>query len=156
MQPGSDHGSLNLRRPVYAKLKNAIDRTGPHVRVWDIDMAKHARARRKRLIVAEEAGAVVGFARYGPPDRVKPVGLLYLLYVDPGAWSTGAGRALTDFAVADMTAMGLTSATLSVLEDNHRARRFYEAGGWTAQDETEEADYGGAPLVSRVYAKALP
>jgi GNAT superfamily N-acetyltransferase len=79
--------------------------------------------------VAEEAGRVVGFASMGPSRDEGGVGELYAIYVDPEAWSSGIGRALVARAEGRLAA-DYSDATLWVLEDNPRARRFYQAAGW--------------------------
>ena len=72
---------------------------------------------------------VVGFASVGPSRDEPGIGELYAIYVIPSAWSTGAGRALLERA-EERLAEDYDEATLWVLEDNPRARRFYEAAGW--------------------------
>jgi GNAT superfamily N-acetyltransferase len=79
--------------------------------------------------VAEENGRVVGFASVGPSRDEGGIGELYAIYVDPEAWSTGIGRVLIGRA-EERLADDYTEATLWVLEENARARRFYEAAGW--------------------------
>jgi ribosomal protein S18 acetylase RimI-like enzyme len=84
---------------------------------------------------------VVGFAATGPSrddDGLDGVGELYGIYVDPEAWGTGAGRALIG-AAEDALARDFAEATLWVLEDNPRARRFYELAGWR-WDGTRKSD----------------
>jgi GNAT superfamily N-acetyltransferase len=89
-------------------------------------------------IVCENDGTVVGFASTGPSRDEDELGEVYAIYVDPDAWSTGAGRAL--MASAEST-LGATyaAALLWVLEDNPRARRFYERAGW-APDGVRKAE----------------
>ncbi|MGY1603500.1 N-acetyltransferase family protein [Geodermatophilus sp. SYSU D00815] len=70
--------------------------------------------------VAERAGAVVGFAAVDGT-------WLEQLYVDPDAWGTGVGRTLLD-AVRTARPQGLR---LHVFARNERARRFYEAAGFS-------------------------
>jgi GNAT superfamily N-acetyltransferase len=79
--------------------------------------------------VAEHDGAVVGFASVGPSRDLRGVGELYAIYVDPDEWSTGAGRALIERAEEQLRA-DYEEVALWVLEDNPRARRFYERAGW--------------------------
>jgi GNAT superfamily N-acetyltransferase len=80
--------------------------------------------------VAENGeGMVVGFSSVGPSRDVRGLGELYAIYVDPDAWSTGAGRALIERAEEQLRAE-YDVATLWVLEDNPRARSFYERFGW--------------------------
>jgi GNAT superfamily N-acetyltransferase len=80
-------------------------------------------------VVAEDGGRVVGFATTGPSRDQEGIGELYAIYVEPDAWSTGTGRALIERAEAEL-ARSYAEATLWVLEDNPRARRFYEHAGW--------------------------
>ncbi len=81
--------------------------------------------------VAEDAGRVVGFVSVGPSRDEVGLGELYAIYVDPERWSNGAGRALIAIA-EERLASDYDSALLWVLEDNPRARHFYERAGWTA------------------------
>jgi ribosomal protein S18 acetylase RimI-like enzyme len=88
--------------------------------------------------VCEDGGRVVGFASTGPSRDEDEIGELYAIYVDPGAWSTGAGRALMAAAEAQL-ASEYDAALLWVLEDNPRARGFYERAGW-APDGVRKAE----------------
>ena len=89
-------------------------------------------------IVCEDDGSVVGFASTGPSRDEDDLGEVYAIYVDPDAWSTGAGRALMTAAEAALAAE-FGAALLWVLEDNPRARRFYERAGW-APDGIRKAE----------------
>ena len=100
-------------------------------------------AERTRVLVAEEHGEVVGFAMVGrsrDPDARASLGELYALYADPSRWSRGVGRELMRAAVSALRELGFDEATLWVLDDNPRARRFYEAGGWLLEDGTAKRD----------------
>ena len=102
---------------------------------WQSD-AERWRARlahrtpRAAAFVAERGGKVVGFATCGPNRDEAGVGELYAIYVDPEAWGSGIGHALLSRAEEAMLEAGFAEATLWVLEDNPRARRFYERAGW--------------------------
>jgi GNAT superfamily N-acetyltransferase len=52
------------------------------------------------------------------------------MYVDPDRWGLGFGRALLFSAEDRFRADAYRDASLWVLRDNQRARRFYERGGW--------------------------
>ena len=80
--------------------------------------------------VAELDGAVVGFTSVGPSRDESGVGELYAIYVDPEHWSTGTGRALIERAEEQLRTT-YRDVTLWVLEDNPRARAFYERAGWS-------------------------
>src|SRR5512146_115725 len=89
-------------------------------------------------VVCVDEGHVVGFASTGPSRDEDELGELYAIYVDPDAWSTGAGRALMAAAESAL-ATQYRAALLWVLEDNPRARGFYERAGW-APDGVRKAE----------------
>lgn len=80
--------------------------------------------------VAEHDGEIVGFTSVGPSRDESGIGELYAIYVEPEQWSLGTGRALIEQAEQQLRA-DYTEATLWVLEDNPRARQFYERAGWS-------------------------
>lgn len=84
------------------------------------------------VIVAEENAVVQGFAAVGPPqdEEAEGFGELYAIYVEPSLWGRGIGRELCRAAEEALRRGGFDEAILWVLEDNPRARRFYEAIGW--------------------------
>jgi GNAT superfamily N-acetyltransferase len=124
-----------------------------HVRTWQagyagiipadflaaLDPAVFAERRRSgtrppgaATLVAVDDGVIIGFASFGPDRSGEPgTAELYALYVEPDRWGTGAGRALMQAAREALTRDGLATMRLWVLEDNHRARRFYERAGLT-------------------------
>lgn len=113
---------------------------------------------RTRLLVAERAGTIVGFAAYGPhrePDLGAEAGELYAIYVTPEAWRTGAGHALMDAVVAGLRAEGRAVGILRVLEANDRARAFYEREGWSFDRATEPYDADGTPIPEVRYRRGL-
>ena len=72
--------------------------------------------------------------------------------VDLASGERGATRlgALLDAALAALAASGSSEASLWVLEDNARARRFYEARGWRA-DGAARPWHTDLPLVEVRY-----
>jgi GNAT superfamily N-acetyltransferase len=95
-----------------------------------------------RNLVADRGGRLLGFASTGrsrDPDAGDETGELYGIYVLPEAWGHGVGRRLLADAEAALRQAGFRQATLWVLDDNPRARRFYEASGW-AVDGAEKED----------------
>ena len=112
---------------------------------------------------------IVGYATFGPELDVlgKPwphpptaagsaaeVAELYALYVHPGWWSTGAGRALMNHVLATVQAAGYAGITLWVLEANARARRFYQRAGFAADGARHALDNLGGVTEIR-YRRAL-
>ena len=102
------------------------------------------------LLLGCEDGSVVGFASFGqsrdadaPPGR----GELWALYVQPRAWSTGAGRELWRASHARMQSQQFTSVSLWVLEGNSRAVRFYSVAGFAVEAGSEkEFELGGTKV----------
>ena len=82
--------------------------------------------RRVRLFVAEEAGSAVAYAAARP-------GRIEALYVVPEYWGTGIADVLYERA----TEIAGSRATLWVLRDNVRGRRFWERRGWRATGEED-------------------
>jgi GNAT superfamily N-acetyltransferase len=76
-----------------------------------------------RVLVAERDELPVGLVQVAP-------GRLDGLFVVPSAWGSGVGDRLHDAAVQALRGWGCGWGRLSVLEENHRARRFYERRGW--------------------------
>lgn len=120
-----------------------------------------------RSLVSLAAGggnAVVGFVVYGPDregDHRSTVagpraGEVYALYVDPGAWSHGHGRALLDRATYDLVGDGYTRAGLWVLEGNARARAFYERFGMSATGERQMYEVSGVRVPEVRYEISIP
>ena len=92
-----------------------------------------------RVWVAEEEGAIVGFAVTGASqdaDAERSTAELYAIYLEPGRVGTGVGRTLFERAIDDLRERGFATATLWVLESNALARRFYERAGWVADGTT--------------------
>jgi GNAT superfamily N-acetyltransferase len=123
-------------------------------------------ARRKR----DAVDGIVGYAFFGPeqdvlgapwPHPLSPEGQqgqvaeLYALYVHPSWWSTGTGRALMDRVLDTASAAGYLSASLWVLRDNARARRFYERAGF-APDGASHILHGLGGVSEIRYQRALP
>ncbi|MEV6650924.1 GNAT family N-acetyltransferase [Streptomyces sp. NPDC051219] len=109
-------------------------------------------------LVAERDGEVVGWACYGPyRDGAADTrdGELYALYVHPGHFSTGAGRALMEETLARAAAHGHPSLLLWVLEENTRARRFYEKAGFAPDGAEESFVVDGVAVPEVRYARRL-
>lgn len=109
----------------------------------------------KRTCVAESDDArLIGYATVGP-DEEPGRGHLLLMYVREEAWGTGVGRALMSAANDALRELGHREAVLWVLEQNARARRFYDAAGWRADGTRQTSDYGGLGLEALRYTIVL-
>jgi ribosomal protein S18 acetylase RimI-like enzyme len=112
-----------------------------------------------RVYVAEEGGAVVGFAS-GGRERAGESGFegeLYAIYVLEEAQRRGHGHRLVTAVAKGLDGMGLRNMIVWVLRDNPSARRFYERLGGVyirAQPITigatvlQEVSYGWGSLES--------
>lgn len=93
---------------------------------------------RAHVQVATDAdGQVVGVSMFGGeryPDRGEGRGELWALYIAPSHWDCGYGRSLLRAAEAHLASTGLRNLVLWVLENNARARHFYEGSGWQCDD----------------------
>lgn len=99
-------------------------------------------------------GRIVGVVLAGPDPDDPALGHLARLYVDPDRWGVGIGRALHDTAIADLAGRGFPAATLWVLEDNVRARRWYERLGWS-QTSRRKPTFEPAGIYDAQYLRKL-
>lgn len=87
---------------------------------------------------------VVGFASYGPErERARGFtgrGEVWAFYLHPDAWGTGVATDLLSHTEDRLRAEGFAEAVLWVLDDNPRARTFYERFGWTASGIVADFD----------------
>jgi GNAT superfamily N-acetyltransferase len=86
--------------------------------------------RGENVLAAVADRRIIGFAAFGPARDEQGAGEIYAIYVEPEAWDTGTGRALMLASLSELRGQGFGEVLLWVLEDNLRARHFYEAGGW--------------------------
>ena len=133
-------------------------------------VARHPQSSAGPAAAAPPAPGIVGYASFGPeldvlgmswPYQRTAAGAegrvaeLYALYVHPARWSTGTGRALMDQVLARVSGAGYRSITLWVLQDNARARWFYERAGFAPDGARHELpDLGGVTEIR--YRRALP
>lgn len=68
------------------------------------------------------------------------------LYVRPKHWGRGLGRKLHDEVFDRLRASGSPRCHLWVLEDNDRARRFYERLGWRENGDTRVVPFPPNPI----------
>jgi ribosomal protein S18 acetylase RimI-like enzyme len=116
---------------------------------------------RRVIAVARRGGAVIGFAAAGPArdeDLPSRSAEIFAIYVEPDAWSQGAGAALLDAVIAGLAkdADGFDVIYLWVLEDNHRARRFYEAHGFRPDGGRLSTERGGTSAAEVRYRRSGP
>ncbi len=103
-------------------------------------------------------GRIVGFANVGrsrDDDAGEGTGELMSIYLLPEQVGMSLGRALLARAVDALRTSGFRAATLWVFESNARARRFYEAAGWSFDGTRTSFELGGATLSEVRYRSAL-
>ena len=136
------------------------ERTGDSGRTGDAGRAGvEDGAARTGVLVADAGGDLLGFASYSPsrdsdadPGRVGEIGAIYLL---PSAWGKGIGKRLMEATLACLARAGFIQVTLWVLDSNVRARRFYEAGGWSADGGQKLDESRGFPITQVRYRRSF-
>lgn len=97
-----------------------------------------------------------GLATAGPArSEGHGVGEVYTIYVRERVLRQGVGRMLLAYSVAQLKATCHTSAILWVLEDNLRARRFYEREGWSHDGARDQEEIAGSTFSVVRYRRAL-
>jgi ribosomal protein S18 acetylase RimI-like enzyme len=110
----------------------------PDLALWEGVLAR----RRSDVYIADEDG-VVGFVATGEPRDDDAAAELHAIYVLPSVWGTGAGAALMRAGLDAMRTRFSGEAVLWVLEDNPRARRFYEREHWALDGARKEDTWLG-------------
>jgi GNAT superfamily N-acetyltransferase len=128
------------------ELERQRNSAGEWVGWWETRLAMPPP--REHTFVAEDAGAVVGFAHVGQArdEAAEELGELYAIYVLPEAWGGGVGRVLMAEALDRLRGDGFAEAILWVLEDNPRTRRFYELAGWSADGDVKDEQWLGTTI----------
>jgi GNAT superfamily N-acetyltransferase len=126
---------------------NALDRT-TRTRWWRRFLEEGA------MVHVADDGGVVGFCHAaGSVD--EEMGEVYSIYVLPGSWGAGHGRALLAAAESTILSLGYDRALLWVLEANAMARGFYESQGWTRGRPIRVEEIGGIQVTEVRYEKNL-
>ena len=133
-----------------------LDALQPHERAARYAFAD-AGPHRPVTTVAVDGEVVCGFASTGPcrDDDRRDLGEVYALYVDPGWWDRGVGRALMQAARERLAAEGFLAAVLWVLVGNQRAQRFYAIDGWQPDGQRRRAEVQGIAVDEIRYRRSL-
>lgn len=118
---------------------------------------KHLGREEMRSLVIDEDGKLTGTASFCASrwENFKGYGELVSIYLLPKYIGSGRGAALISEALKGIAEAGFKKAVLWVLEDNRRARRFYEKNGFLCTDVYLENDIGGKLLREVAYTHDL-
>ena len=87
----------------------------------------------------------IGVLTYGPSRHIKVDSgtiELWRVYFLPGDWGRGAAKPAADLILADIKAGSFKRVILWAMEENLRARRFYEKYGFSKTDKILDAELG--------------
>ena len=106
-------------------------------------------------LVAEDDGKVVGWIRVGPSHDDADSGEVHGIYVDPDRWGGRIGTGLMEAGLEILRSSGFSTGVLWVLEDNRRARRFYERVGWSSDGTIRHSGFDGELAMETRYRREL-
>ncbi len=106
----------------------------------------------KGLLVAEQDGHVAGFSMLAA-SYDEGWGEVLAIYASPDHWGVGVGYELMAASVEWLQEQGYQRAMLMVLENNPRARTFYERQGWSLGKRIRIENIGGRDLTEVRYEK---
>jgi GNAT superfamily N-acetyltransferase len=144
---------IGYRGQIHDSYLDALD---PRRSAATIRTIVESEADEQQVFVCERDGrGVIGFAYVEARDGCD-IGEVNSLYVDPDSWRLGVGSELLDAATAYLEQRRFLRAALWVLDTNDRARRFYEALGWSHDGGTQALELGDETLTELRYARELP
>lgn len=123
--------------------------------LYDFNMTRPTELK-KREEMLKEMFAEIGEGCYIEPPfyaNFGGTGEIMSLYVRPADFHKGYVRALFEFVTDRLRESGFSEQYLWVLEENRRARAFYEAMGFYANGEKTTQNIGGKELAEVKYIK---
>ncbi len=109
--------------------------------------------------IVERDGQALGHLTIGPcrDDNLdeRSVGEIWGIYIAPAHWRQGIGTQICRRAEEMLSARGFGRIVLWVFKGNDRAKRFYEAMGYTPDGATKIIEVG-VPLPAIRYSRKLP
>lgn len=108
-------------------------------------------------LVMLDGDKIIGTSSYCKSrfEDYKGWGEIISIYFLPEYMGKGYGKYLFEQAVKELTAMGFEKIFLWVLEDNHRARCFYEKCGFESSGEYMDTAIGGKKLRELQYVMKI-
>ena len=109
----------------------------------------------KTNFVAVEKGRIVGVSKVSPAREEAQAGWgeIISLYLLPEYFGKGIGRALIGQDAAFLESQGFSKIYLWVLEENRRARDFYERNGFRPNGDSIRQRIGGKDLTELRYIR---
>lgn len=100
------------------------------------------------------AAGIASLSKSHEPNAPTHLGEIYSIYFHPRFWGTPATQAGLQFCIDRLKVLGFTQIAIWVLNDNIRAKKFYEKYGFTFDGNTQEIKIGKSLLEVR-YSKEL-
>jgi len=99
-------------------------------------------------MICIENGCIIGTSSFCKSRFIEyaDAGEIISIYFLPEYWGKGYGRKLMGVVISELKEQGFSEVFLWVLEENTRARRFYEMFGFTCTDDYREDIIGGKQL----------
>ena len=149
--------AVPIRLRAAAAWRHGLDRAAPCARLWGSSSAGTKNSRRwwrrssrisardfdpqrERCWIADRGGEPVGCV-FLVKDSDE-IGRLRLLFVDPSARGSGAGRRLVEACVKEARRVGYKTLTLYTNDVLVSARRIYEAAGFRLAKEWKHHSFG--------------
>ena len=109
-------------------------------------------------MVMTEQGRLIGTAAFCRSRwaQYPDYGEIVSIYFLPDCIGKGYGRHLLKQCTEELNRLGFQKILLWVLEDNQRARRFYEKNGFRCSGEYRNDVIGGKPLREVLYFQSNP
>lgn len=104
-------------------------------------------------LVLIDNGIIIGTASFCK-SRWKPYndfGEIVSIYFLPNYIGKGYGSYLLKKCIIELKVLGYDKLLLWVLQDNSRARKFYERNGFVCSDEYTKTNMGGKELIEVMY-----
>jgi len=108
------------------------------------------------LVLIDE-GLIVGAASFCKSrwEQHSDFGEIISIYLLPDYIGKGYGHHLLKRCIEQLSKLGFTKLLLWVLEDNTRARRFYEKNGFNCSDEYLIDNIGGKEIREVMYTHII-
>lgn len=115
--------------------------------------AKHINESDKNHLVVIKEGLIIGTASFCKSrwEKYKNYGEIVSIYFLPKYIGKGYGKLLLDRCIEELKYKGFYKILLWVLEDNYKARHFYERNGFVCSEVFLEDNIGGKELREILY-----